>query len=159
VSDQLAVVSVISRIRPHPDADRLEIMTFPFWAGEVDLVVGKHYRAGDEGMWLRPGAILPGWLARQLWMPTVDDEFEVRAMDMRGVHSPGLWCGRWYRNDSGVPSRLNSKSRAQGADREVDGWLHWGPWDPDWRLFDDVGDRLGVHARVAQAVEQPVANR
>lgn len=150
----LAVVGRITEITAHPSADRLELLriAYPRWeprdpgiAGVVvTLVSGKHYRAGDLGVLFLPGAVLPAWLARQLWLPVVDGRFLVRDIEFMGVSSPGVWAGEWYRNDKEVPSRLNSKARAQGADREVDGWLHWGPFQDAWTPGRHVDGALEV---------------
>jgi hypothetical protein len=140
----LAVVEKITEIRRHPNADRLELIRF----GDVLLVTGKHYRVGDLGVWLKPGAQIPGWLARELWLVGVqraNDPFIVHEIPIRGVASPGLWCGQWYRNDSSKESVLHAEDRALGGGTvSADGWIGWGHWNPDWRLGDYVDAELGV---------------
>lgn len=147
----LAIVGRIVDIMPHPNADRVEVITIRYnddCAGcDVRLVTGKHYRVGDPGVWLRPGAVIPGWLAYQLWMvgkKRAEENFVVRDMPIRGVPSPGLWVGQWYRNDSSKESVLRAEELERGGGRVVDGWIEWVRWNPAWRPGDDVTEELGV---------------
>lgn len=155
----LAIVGYITNIEPHPNADRLEIIEVLHAelgppgadAPSVRLVTGKHYRIGDFGVWLRPGAWIPGWLARELWLVGKEraaQPFEVREIEIRGVNSPGLWCGQWYRTDSSKESRLRADERALGGGKVVDGWIGWERWDLHWGLGDAVDEALGVTSMV-----------
>jgi hypothetical protein len=139
---QPVYVGRIHTIRPHPDADRVELIdiTSVLAPGHaLTLVTGKHYREGDLGIWLPPGTIIPGWLSYQLWMhgkTRIPQDFEVRDIPIRGVASPGLWVGQWYRNDSSVESVLNADDRERGGGRLVDGWIEWQHWQAEWQPGD-----------------------
>lgn len=162
-----ALVAQISSIRPHPDADRLEIIRLRWPAGPivggVSLVTGKHYRVNDLGVWLQPGALIPGWLAHDLWLvgkKRANEPFEVRDIEIRGVASPGLWCGQWYRNDNSKESALHASHLYEGGGRLVNGWISWARWNPAWRPGDGVDSELDVRPRPPSSVaEQPVVNR
>lgn len=159
----LAVVGRIIDIDPHPNADRLDILRLEFPIGYESLVTGKHYRVGDLGIWLQPGAWIPGQLAYELWMvgkQRASEPFEVREIEIRGVASPGLWCGRWYRNDSSKESRLRADELARGGGQVVDGWIKWARWNDAWRPGDIVDAELGIGSSPSSSgVEQPVSNR
>lgn len=172
--EPLAVVCRIDTIRPHPNADRLDVIRVynplppdPRWpayaAEDRELVTGKHYRAGDLGVWLKPGAWIPGWLAYQLWMvgkKRAEEPFEVREIEIRGVASPGLWVGSWYRNDSSKESALRADDLRRGGGTEVNGWISWGRWDPLWEFGQAVDSQLGVTSCPPSSVaEQLVANQ
>lgn len=111
-----AVVERIRDIEPHPDPkiERLEVIVL---TSGVKLVTGKHYRIGDRGVYLRPGCLIPGWLAEQLWLVGKKRAiawFEVRSIpigvdDGIKVQSPGLWCGEWYRNDTSPESAVKAE--------------------------------------------------
>ena len=158
----LAVVAKVTGISPHPNADRLDLLQIwmPLRNGSftTTLVVGKHYRLGDLGVWLKPGAVVGRELARSMWMPA-GMPFEVRDMDIRGQNSPGLWCGAWYRNELGQPSKFNSATRNRGADRAEDGWLHWKFFRDDWQPGDIVDEALGLTSLRSSTAEQPTASR
>jgi tRNA-binding EMAP/Myf-like protein len=145
-----AVVGRIMAIASHPNADRLEVIKVAFNedpGSDVMLVTGKHYRVGDLGVWLRPGAWIPGWLAFDLWMvgkERATQPFEVREIPIRGVVSPGLWCGQWYRKDKSKESRLRWDDIQRGGGRVVDGWIEWNRWGPAWKVGDTVDEALGV---------------
>lgn len=60
-----AMVVRIQSVAPHPNADRLEVVTFvqpyPHWKQwHVTVVTGPHYKAHTEGIWFLPGSQLPG---------------------------------------------------------------------------------------------------
>ncbi len=146
---------------PHFNADDLDLLTFSYKDGELRLVVGKHYRPGDLGIWLPPGTIIPGWLSYQLWMHgkrRIPQDFEVRAIEMRGVASPGLWVGQWSRNDKSKESILSAAARERGGGRVVDGWIEWAHWQPEWHVGDVLALEDIHNARVAQLAEQQTAS-
>lgn len=147
-----AVIVRIRDVQPHPNADRLDVLTFPapfptkeLGARHVQVVTGKHYQAGAQGeaVWFQPGAILPGWLAEELWMSHGLKTFEVRAFPIRGEMSDGLIAGRFWR-----------KTPEHDFER-------WRFWKDSWHPGEDVSDYFGVwfprpHSSV---VEQSVSNR
>jgi tRNA-binding EMAP/Myf-like protein len=152
----LAVVARISSIHPHPNADRLEIIHADFAEGRtICLVTGKHYRIGDLGVWLKPGALIPGWLAHDLWLVGKNrssENFTVREIEIRGVASPGLWVGQWYRNDSSKESKLRADELARGGGEVVDGWISWARWHPLWSVGDVVDEELEVRPELTGQV-------
>lgn len=148
-SEALAIVGRISSIHPHPNAERLEILHVDIPGGTICLVTGKHYRVNDMGVWLRPGAVIPGWLAHDLWLVGKNrstENFTVREIPIRGVASPGLWCGQWYRNDSSKESKLRADELARGGGEVVEGWISWSKWNPTWKQGDVVDVELEIQA-------------
>ena len=148
-----AIVGRVVSIEPHSNADRLEVLDVlvsetPYVTPHyMQLVTGKHYRAGDLGVWLADGARIPGWLAYQLWLvgkKRAAEPFEVRAMEIRGVWSGGLWVGEWYRNDSSKESALRADDLRRGGGAEVDGWIRWARWNQAWKVGDVVAEELGI---------------
>jgi len=143
----LAIVSSIAHIEPHPNADRLEIIFIKVPPGLQQLVTGKHYRSGDLGVWLKPGALIPGWLAHDLWLVgknRSDQPFIVREIEIRGVASPGLWAGQWYRNDSTKESKLRADELSRGGGETRDGWISWARWNRSWIPGQSVDTELDV---------------
>jgi hypothetical protein len=162
---QPVYVGRITDITPHPNADKVELIHIAYAsAGAVarlTLVTGKHYRDGDLGIWLPPGTVIPGWLAYQLWMhgkQRIPQDFEVREIPIRGIASPGLWVGQWYRNDKSVESVLNADDRERGGGRVVDGWIEWQYWQQDW-WPGDVLDIETLERLRSSTAEQPTASR
>ena len=145
---RMTTFSVVERIRaiePHPDPkiERLDVIEL---TSGVRLVTGKHYRVGDLGIYIRPGALIPGWLAEQLWLvgrKRAHAWFEVREIpiglgDGIKVSSPGLWCGQFYKHDT------SAESLEHFADMEAAGgvvctrgddqsWIAWPFWRTEWR--------------------------
>ncbi len=65
---------------PHPDADKLRVVTVDNGTGEVTLVCGaSNFDVGDVALHAPPGATLPGG-------------FELSTREIRGVPSPGMLC-------------------------------------------------------------------
>lgn len=159
-----AVVERIKAIRPHKDPriNALEVLTL---TNDVQLVTGKHYRVGDLGIYLRPGCLIPGLLAEQLWLvgkKRAISWFEVKAMPM-GIHdapddlkemSLGLWAGEWYKHDKSAESMVKAQEiiAADVLDgQDAEGFLRWHFWRPDWT----EGYCLDGHFGIVEAVEQP----
>jgi hypothetical protein len=119
-----AQVVQVRAIDVHPNADRLVIMRLNIG---VDIVVGPHYEEKQLGVYIRPGCIIPGWLAEDLWMIKKGDRWvEVESRVIRGVESPGLFAGSRWRN---------------APDRE---WQAWPLWRSRWKLGYDVTAYLGI---------------
>ncbi len=162
-----AVVERIRAIAPHPDPriERLEIVEL---TSGVRLVTGKHYRAGDLGIYIRPGALIPGWLAEQLWLvgrKRAHAWFEVREIpiglaDGVKVNSPGLWCGQLYKHDTSTESLEHFGDMAAaggvvGTRGDQEGWISWPYWRLEWR----EGFTLDGHLGIVEAEEQPRGTR
>lgn len=201
----LAVVTRILKVEPHPDptATRTEVIHVlippglcencpPPPPGEPQggrgaaqqLVTGKHYRAGDLGVWLRPGGYIPGWLARSLWMvgkARANAWFEVRSIPIGPpggtvkVESPGLWCGMYYQTDTsreshehyeemreqgGVEVWRNSAGElweGLGQRAEFTPWIRWPYWKARWQVGDVLDDHLGVLSFDPRAIRTMIA--
>jgi tRNA-binding EMAP/Myf-like protein len=144
----------IDEIFPHPNADRLEILrlTRPGWG--IEIVAGKHYRKGQLGVYLPANALLPGWLAEDMWMVgsgNANRWVKVTPKMMRGIPSAGLFAGQTYMKvrDDDRSVRRYAKLEAEGgstAKASPDGeeWVTWPIWQPRWKVGDDVGDYIGV---------------
>lgn len=153
-----SVVERIRAIHQHPDTrvERLEIIEL---TSGVRLVTGRHYRVGDRGVYLRPGCLIPGWLAEQLWLVGKKRAlawFEVRSipigiLDGPKVESPGLWCGEWYRDDKTEESLDKAvQMMKDGATVDGEGFIHWIFWREEWK----EGFCLDGHLGIVEAVEQ-----
>lgn len=147
----LATVVFIDAIRSHPDPEvtRLEVIRVAGAVeGPTELVTGKHYRVGQRGIWIRPNAWIPGWLARELWLVGKRREsemFEVRSINIKGVQSPGLFCGEIYQKDGSLASEQRYEQMAEGGAYEMGaGWISWPYWKESWRVGDDVTRELGI---------------
>lgn len=85
-----ADVTKVSGVRPHPDADRLEVAQ----ALGFDLVVSKgQYAPGDLLVHIPPAAVLPGDLVEEMGLTgRLDgaDSNRVRAAAIRGIVSHGI---------------------------------------------------------------------
>jgi hypothetical protein len=162
-----SVVLHIRDIRPHPDPviQRLELLDL---SNGVTLVTGKHYRAGDRGIYIRPGCLIPGWLAEQLWLvgkKRAHAWFEVRSIpigfgDGVRVESPGLWCGQFYKHDTSAESlqhwsemRQAGGAIGRGTTRVPPEDMDWIEW-PFWREGWVNGNMLDGHLGIVEAVEQ-----
>ena len=146
-----AIVCQVINIEPHPNADRLELIHVS-WPVRVEssssllespavvaatfvpfeterIVTGPHYRIGQLGVYIAAGQQIPGWLAKELWMvgaANTEPLIPVVAKNMRGITSPGVFCGSAFQNDRTSP------------------WQTWDHWNPDWRVGQDVSASLGV---------------
>lgn len=134
------------KVEPHPNADKLEVVTFlmPFkgWTQrEVTLVTGPHYKAHAEGIWFLPGSQLPGLVAEEMWLGKGSKWFEVRAFPIRDVLSEGIFAGAVWRKT---------------PDAEFERWRFW---KTHWTPGMDVSDYFGVTRPRSSAAEQAVSNR
>lgn len=140
-------VHQIQAIVPHPNPEvtRLEKIDI----GKTHLVTGKHYRVGDFGIWIKPGAIIPGWLAHNLWLvgkKRSNDPFEVRSISIMGCESPGLWVGAWYKNDKTKESREKLEGMFDDPRSAIDedGFARWPWWDKEWKIYQILDLELGI---------------
>ena len=73
-------VARVASIRPHPDADKIRLVTVQRGAGTQEVVCGAwNFDEGDIVTLATVGAVLPGG-------------FEIGARDIRGVVSEGMIC-------------------------------------------------------------------
>jgi hypothetical protein len=129
VQEMTAQVVKVAAIIPHPDPEtiRLEILSL---SNGIEIVTGKHYEVGQLGIYIPAKAMIPGWLAEELWLVAKGDAwFEVQSKVMRGVPSPGVFIGQRYRKDKDRPSF---------------DWETFPQWRDRWVEGDDVAAYLGV---------------
>ena len=136
------------KVRPHPNADRLDILTLFDGEEWKELVSGKHYVEGQLGIHIPEGALLPGPVAVEMWLwgAKPDRPWIVTAKNMRGIVSAGLFSGREYRvdpNDSRSQEKYDQHSAA-GDELLSDGSFKWSRWNDAWQLGDEVSEELGV---------------
>jgi len=182
---QLAVVCQIANITTHPDADKLELVTLrrpnphPVATDDtylyVTVVTGPHYRIGQLGIHVAPGSLMPGYLAEESWLVGRGGSYRwyfVQTKTMRGVPSPGVFLGQWYRKDADDQRSVDrfelqrsSLCQIRGdiggplcciqtADHEGDHqwvpdtsqWTKWRCWRDHWKLGEDVSAYLGIRA-------------
>lgn len=140
-SNSVRVVKV-ETLEPHPNGDRLDVLTL---TGGVKVVTGKHYRAGQLGVYFPPGCLIPGYLAEDLWLKGRVGCFqwtEVSGKNMRGIESPGVFAGEVYCKVRSDPRSVKLFAMRGGSD-EGD-WIRWPYWRDWWRIGDDVAAYLGV---------------
>ena len=145
-----ALVVRIDSIEPHPDADRLEVVRFTipvdyrvYGKHVAQLVTGKHYKRHGEGVWFTPGALLPGYMAEEMWQgKNGGKRFEVRAFPVRGVESSGLFAGAWWRKSPDHP------------------FESWRFWKSHWKPGVDVSDYFGINTTrpLSSVAEQQADN-
>lgn len=152
-----SVVARVVAIEPHPNPEitRLELVRLncvnDYNETDAVLVTGKHYRVGQLGIWVRPGAWIPGWLAMELWLvgkKRSNSWFEVREIEIRGTASPGLFCGQVYMKDGSAESEQRfveaiSHGGKQLPEESPD-WISWPYWRPEWKTGDVLDDYLGI---------------
>jgi hypothetical protein len=115
----------IANLQNHVSKKGKEFQTFE--AGGYKLVTGKHYKEGQLGIVIPPGAILPNNILEDMWLKgrlAGAKRNRVVAKTMFDQHSEAIFYGQEY-EDNGV----HIKSRA---------------WNPDWKEGDDVSKELGV---------------
>lgn len=73
-------VARVESIRPHPDADKIRLVTVDRGTGSQEVVCGAwNFKVGDLVTLATVGAVLPG-------------DFEIGAREIRGVVSEGMIC-------------------------------------------------------------------
>jgi hypothetical protein len=114
------------RLSPHPDP-KLMIGQL----GEHQVVVGNHYDEGTLGFHIPVGAIVPDEILKDMWLLgklSGNKKNKVKAREMKGVHSDGLYYGsRYFLNESTGKTYIDSRS-----------------WNKDWKVGDDVAGELGI---------------
>lgn len=98
------------------------------------VVTGRHYVDGQVGVFISEGCVVPEALLREMWLWN-DAQGKgrlggkrgdrVKAKDMAGVRSEGLFYGRDWFDAAGV-------------------WHRAERWNPSWVEGDDVAAELGV---------------
>jgi tRNA-binding EMAP/Myf-like protein len=87
----------IKSIKKHPNADKLEIISFDVDGHEKELVVGVHYADGEYGVFIPVGAIIPDKIAEDMWVLgklNGKDKNVVGSRIMRGIVSDGMFYGQ-----------------------------------------------------------------
>lgn len=87
MSSTIVPVATISEIKPHPNADRLDIATVLGW----QCVVGRGvFKPGDLITYIPPDCVLPDALAESLGVAKYLSKGRVRATRLRGEPSFGI---------------------------------------------------------------------
>jgi RNA ligase (TIGR02306 family) len=87
MSSNLVIVKRIDEVRPHPNADKLDIAIVGGW----QTVVGKgNHKAGDLITYIPVDSVLPDALAEELGVAKYLNKGRVRAAKLRGESSFGL---------------------------------------------------------------------
>lgn len=148
-----ALVCRIASIRKHPNADRLDLVDLTMHNDgviDVTVVTGPHYRAGQRGVWISPGSIIPGYLAEDLWLcgrGGSNQWHEIGEKNMRGIVSPGMFCGEIYqkvRSDSRSVERYEKLKSEGAAPDPFSDWITWPFWRDHWKDGEDVSAYLGI---------------
>jgi tRNA-binding EMAP/Myf-like protein len=144
---QLAIVCRVAKIEKHPNADRLELVTVDYEWGASTVVTGPHYAEGQLGIYIRPGAVIPGYIAEDCWLVGRGGSnawTPIVTKNMRGIESPGLFCGAFYKKLRGDP-RSEERFTLQGEPLDDD-WIAWRYWRDHWKVAEDVSAYLGIRA-------------
>ena len=130
-----STISRIITIRDHPasNAHQLDVVHLDVRHEHVTIVTGKHYRAGDLGLYIRPGCRIPGWLAEEGDFGTTG-WFDVIEITKKGVPSPGIFYGSVWRKKKGKP------------------YLKWRWWKSEWQEGDTLDDFIGIVPSMPEAV-------
>lgn len=93
------VIAKINKIRPHENADKLQLVDLFDGSDEVTIVTGaKNMSVGDHVVLAKLGAKLPGGI-------------EIKEAEFQGVKSPGMLCGY---SELGVSESLVDKKSTDG---------------------------------------------
>lgn len=89
MSSHIVQVCVIDAVKPHPNADRLDIAIVKGW----QCVVPKdRYKAGDTITYIPPDSMLPAEFSDKLGVTKYLSKGRVRAAKLRGEPSYGVVC-------------------------------------------------------------------
>lgn len=97
------------------------------------VVVGRHYDDNILGFFIPEGAIIPDKLADEMWVKgrlAGKKGNRVKARDMHGVKSEGLFYGSYY------------WTKKEGYQHQVE--VTSPSWNPDWKEGDDVSHEVGI---------------
>lgn len=95
MSSLIVEVCTINEIKPHPNAERLEIAVIKAWEC---CVVKDQYNVGDLVVYFPPDSVLTEELANRLGVAKYLSKGRVRVTSLRGYHSYGLLIaneGNW----------------------------------------------------------------
>jgi hypothetical protein len=152
-----ATVCVVMGVKPHPNADKLDLLDVMLVGqgvnDRVTVVTGKHYRKEQLGIFIPAGLTIPGWMAEDMWLfgraTAMKNRFDVRVVTLRGIESPGLFYGHVYRKDGSDERSIQrfEKQKAEGGEKPdhlPEGWMRAAFWRKWWQLGDDVTAYLGL---------------
>lgn len=112
-------------LEDHPTAAHLQVGTI---VGHK-VVVGRHYDEGTLGFFLPDGFYVPDKLAEEMWVKgklSGKDRDRIKAREMRGVFSEGLFYGsRYYKIEAGNKTYIDSPS-----------------WNSNWVLGQDISNEI-----------------
>ena len=115
VKTMLPMIICKISLKDHPTASHLQVGTV---SGHT-VVVGRHYDEGTLGFFIPDGTIISDKLAEEMWVKgklSGKNRNRVKARDMQGVFSEGLFYGsRYFMVESGVKIYTDSPS-----------------WNPEW---------------------------
>lgn len=123
--DKSCKVCKITNLQNHTGPNGKEFQTFE--AGGYKLVTGKHYKEGQLGIVIPPGAVLPDDILDDMWLRgrlAGAKRNRVVAKTMFGKLSEAIFYGSEYEVDGKL---VNSRA-----------------WNPAWTEGHDVTSEIGV---------------
>lgn len=123
------IVGKLVDLHHHPKGDNLDVGTI----NGHQVVVGRHYEDGQLGFFIPEGAIVPDKILAEMWLYDFEKGHgmlsgkrgnRVKARDMHGVKSEGLFYGAYYFENG---KRVESPS-----------------WNEEWKEGKDVAVDVGV---------------
>ena len=92
-----STVVQIKKLISHPNAEKLDIISFDVENKEIQLVVGKHYSEDEFGVFIPVGAIIPDNILDDMWLKgklSGPNKNVVQGRKMIGIPSNGLFYGQ-----------------------------------------------------------------
>jgi len=125
-----AVIVGKIELQDHPTNPDLQIGTI----NGHQVVVGRHYDNKTLGFFIPEDAIVPDKLADEMWVKgrlAGKQHNRVKARDMHGVRSEGLFYGSCYWTKQG------------------DWWIevNSASWNPNWKEGDDITSQVVITFR------------